>query len=54
MKAKPMDSSVVFTMRIRIALGGMCIFLVSLIIAGAWTIPFLFESPSILYRFGIE
>ncbi|MGD8980666.1 MAG: ferric reductase-like transmembrane domain-containing protein [Desulfobacterales bacterium] len=54
MKAKPMDSSVVFTMRIRIALGGMCIFLVSLIIAGAWTIPFLFESPSILYKFGIE
>jgi predicted ferric reductase len=49
-----MDSSVVFTMRIRIALGGMCIFLVSLIIAGAWTIPFLFESPSILYKFGIE
>ena len=54
MKAKPMDSSVVFTMRIRIVLGGMCIFLVSLIIAGAWTIPFLFESPSILYKFGIE
>jgi len=54
MKATPMDSSVVFTMRIRIALGGMCIFLVSLIIVGAWTIPFFFESSSILYKFGIE
>lgn len=49
-----MDSSEVFTLKIRIALGGMSIFLVLLIIAGAWTIPFLFESPSILYKFGIE
>ena len=49
-----MDSSAVFTLRIRIALGGICIFLASLFIAGAWTIPFLFESPSILYKFGIE
>lgn len=52
MKAKHMDSSAVFTLRIRIALGGLCIFLVLLTIAGAWTIPFLFESPSILYKFG--
>jgi len=54
MKAKRMDSSEVFTLKIRIALGGMCIFLVLLIIASAWTIPFLFESSSILYKFGIE
>lgn len=54
MKAKRMDSSAVFTLRIRIALGGICIFLASFFIAGAWTIPFLFESPSILYKFGIE
>lgn len=54
MKAKRMDSSAVFTLKIRIALGGMCIFLVLFILAGAWTIPFLFESSSILYKFGIE
>lgn len=54
MKAKRMDFSAVFTLKIRIALGGMCIFLVLLIIAGAWTIPFLLESPSMLYKFGIE
>ncbi len=54
MKAKRMDSSAVFTLRIRIVLGGICIFSALLIIAGAWTIPFLFESPSILYKFGIE
>jgi len=54
MKAKRMDSSAVFTLRIRIALGGICVFSTFLIIAGAWTIPFLFESPSILYKFGIE
>jgi len=54
MKARRMDSSKVFTLKIRIALGGMCIFLVLLFIAGAWTIPFLFESSSILYKFGIE
>jgi len=54
MKAKRMDHSKVFTLKIRIALGGMCIFLVLLIIAGAWTIPFFFESSSILYKFGIE
>ena len=54
MKAKRMDSSAVFTLRIRIVLGGICVFLASLFIAGALTIPFLFESPSILYKFGIE
>ncbi len=54
MTAKRMDSAAVFTLRIRIALGGVCIFLASLFIAGALTIPFLFESPSILYKFGIE
>ena len=54
MKAKRMDSSAVFSLRIRIALGGICIFSAFLIIAGAGTIPFLFESPSILYKFGIE
>jgi len=54
MKAKNMDSSVVFTLKTRIVLGGTCVFLALLLIAGAWTIPFLFESPSILYKFGID
>ena len=49
-----MDSSAVFTLRVRIVLGGTCIFLALLLIANAWTIPFLFESPSILYKFGID
>jgi predicted ferric reductase len=54
MKAKPMDSSAALPLKTRIVLGGTCIFLVLLFIAGAWTLPFLFESPSILYKFGIE
>jgi predicted ferric reductase len=54
MKAKPMDSSGVLPLKTRMVLGGTCIFLVLLFIASAWTIPFLFESPSILYKFGIE
>jgi len=54
MEVKRMDSSSVFTLKIRIALGGMCIFLLLLILAGAWTLPFLFESSSMLYKFGIE
>jgi len=54
MKVKSMDSSAVFTLRVRIVLGGTCIFLALLLIANAWTIPFLFESPSILYKFGID
>ncbi len=54
MKAQRMVSSAVYTLRIRIALGGIIIFSALLIIAGAWTIPFLFESPSILYKFGID
>ncbi len=54
MKAKPMDSSAVLSLKIRMVLGGTCILLTSLFVAGAWTIPFLFESSSILYKFGIE
>ena len=54
MKVKSMDSSAVFTLKTRIVLGGTCIFLALLLIASAWTIPFLFESPSILYKFGID
>ncbi len=51
---KPMDSSAVFTPRKRFLLGGTSIFLALLLIAGAWTLPFLFESPSIFYKFGID
>lgn len=49
-----MDTSVVFTLKTRIALGGICIFLSFLLIAGAWTIPFLFESSSIHYKIGLD
>jgi len=49
-----MDSSAVFSLRTRIILGGICIFLALLVIAGAWTLPFLFESPSMLYKFGMD
>lgn len=49
-----MNSSAVFTLRTRIVLGGACIFLALLLIVGACTLPFVFESPSILYKFGIH
>jgi predicted ferric reductase len=54
MKAKSMNSSAVFTLRTRIVLGGACIFLALLLIASVCTIPFVFESPSIFYKFGIN
>lgn len=49
-----MKSPAVLTLRIRILLGGTCILLALLVIAGAWTIPFVFESPSIRYKFGMD
>jgi predicted ferric reductase len=54
MNAKPMNSSTVFTLRTRIIFGGAWIFLALLLIVGACTIPFVFESPSIRYKFGIH
>jgi predicted ferric reductase len=54
MKAKSMNSSAVFTLRTRIVLGGACIFLALLLIVSVCTIPFVFESSSILYKFGIN
>jgi predicted ferric reductase len=54
MVAKRMDSPAVFTLKTRIVLGGVCILLALLIIAGAWTIPFVFESPSLYYKFGMD
>ncbi len=53
MNEKRITSSTVFTLRTRIVLGGACIFLALLLIVGACTIPFFFESPSIRYKFGI-
>ena len=47
-----MDSLAVLTLRLRILFGGACILLILLIVAGAWAIPFVFESPSIYYKFG--
>lgn len=49
-----MDSPTVFTAKNRIVLGGMCILLTLLMLSGGWTIPFVFESPSLYYKFGLE
>jgi predicted ferric reductase len=49
-----MHASEVFPLKTRMALGGTCILMALSVIAGAWTIPFLFESPSIFYKFGID
>jgi predicted ferric reductase len=38
----------------RVLLGTIIILLALLLLAGAWTIPFAFESSSILYKFGME
>lgn len=54
MKPKRVNSSAVFSLRTRTVFGGICFFLALLLISGAWTIPFVFESPSILYKFGID
>mgnify|MGYP007065693366 CR=1 FL=1 len=35
-------------------LGGTCIFLALILIVGVCTIPFVFESSSIYYKFGIH
>ena len=38
----------------RVVLGAIFILLALILLAGAWTIPFTFESSSLLYKFGIE
>ncbi len=54
MKVSGMNSAAVFSLRARILLGGICIFLVLLLIIAAGAIPFIFESPSMLYKFGMD
>lgn len=54
MRVKAMNSPTVLSFRTRLFLGGICIFLTMLLIVGAAGIPFLFESPSIFYKFGIN
>lgn len=34
--------------------GGLCLCLAVLMLAGAWSLPFLYESTSILYKFGMD
>jgi len=53
MKVKGINSLKVLSRRARIFLGGTCILLAMLLITGAASIPFLFESPSIRYKFGL-
>lgn len=38
----------------RFFLGTLIVFLALLVLAGGWTIPFQYQSSSILYKFGIE
>lgn len=49
-----MKASPYFTQKTRILLGGACIFLGAAMLAGSWCIPFLFESSSMLYKFGFQ
>lgn len=53
MEQNKKDFSGVFSLRTRIFLGSISMLLVLLVMVSAWTIPFLFESPSIFYKFGI-
>lgn len=54
MKAKHVDSKAIFTLNKRTVLGGACTLLVLIIVSGAWAVPFVFESPSIYYKFGMD
>ena len=47
-----MPSSHVFTLKNRILLGTLVVLLAMSLLAGGWSIPFHFESFSILYKFG--
>jgi len=38
----------------RVVLGAIIVLLALLVLVGGWTIPFTFESSSILYKFGLE
>jgi len=49
-----MSSSALFSPKKRMILGGTCIFLALILIVGVCTIPFVFESSSIYYKFGIH
>ena len=49
-----MNSSALFSPKKRMILGGTCIFLALILIVGVCTIPFVFESSSIYYKFGIH
>lgn len=54
MKAKRVIPPVIFSLKKRIIFGGSCVLVVLFVVAGGWTIPFVFESPSILYKFGMD
>ena len=49
-----MNSSALFSPKTRMIFGGTCIFLALILIVGVCTIPFVFESSSIYYKFGIH
>jgi len=49
-----MNSSGSLSATARAILGTIIVFLALLVLAGGWSIPFTFESSSILYKFGME
>jgi len=49
-----MKSATACTPKTRRVLGTLCFFLALLLLAGAWTIPFVFESSTMFYKFGLE
>ncbi|MFC1886182.1 ferric reductase-like transmembrane domain-containing protein [Thermodesulfobacteriota bacterium] len=49
-----MQSKTAFTRQTRIALGALGVFVALLLMAAAWTIPFVFESSTLFYKFGLE
>jgi predicted ferric reductase len=49
-----MKSATAFTPKTRNVLGTLCIFLVLVLMAGAWTLPFVFESMTMYYKSGLD
>ena len=43
-----------FTAKVRMLLGAVIALAALVVIASAWTLPFLFESPTLYYKFGLD
>lgn len=49
-----MDRTSAYTTKQRFLLGALCLVVSILLLAGAWTLPFLYETSSMLYKFGVH